>query len=93
MDRYWSAVYEIFDLPVLAGKRDALYAYVDEDRQEIDWPTITDIIRPWSHGERVLVRIAHVLYNEGERVGIDEISVFSSDVRRSVFNIIDRFYG
>lgn len=93
MDRHWTAVYEIFGLPVLKRKRPFLYSCVNEERQEIDWQGIDAQIGPWSHGEQVLVRIAHGLYNEGDRVGIDELSVLSSDVRRAVLNIIDRFYG
>ena len=93
MDRYWTAVYEIFDLPVLMSKRDFLYSYVDDERQEIDWLRLREMMRPWSHGEQVLVRIANCLYNEGEHVGIDELQVLSPETRRIVLNIIDRCYG
>ncbi len=93
MDRHWAAVYEIFDLRVLVSKRPFLYSCMNEERQEIDWPALKETARPWSHGEQVLVRIAHALYNGGDRVTIDELAVLSSDVRRAVLNIIDRFYG
>lgn len=93
MDRYWQAVYDILDLPVLAPKRDFLYSYVDDERQDIDWMRLQEATRSWSHGEQVLIRIAHCLYNEGDQVGIDELQVLPSDTRRAILNIIDRCYG
>ena len=93
MDRYWMAVYDIFDLPALAAKRDFLYSFVDDERQVIEWAPLRDAIRPWSHGEQVLVRIAHCLYNDDERVGIDELEALAPDTRRIILNIIDRRYA
>lgn len=88
MDRYWTAVYAIFDLPVLASKRSVLLSYVDEARHEIDWPGITATMGAWSHGEQVLIRIAHALFNEGDDVAIGELRVLSPDVGRAVLEII-----
>lgn len=93
MDRYWTAVYNIFDLLPLDAKRDFLYSFVDGARQEIDWDHLREAIRPWSHGEQVLVRLAHCLYNEGDHVGIDDLQVLSPETRRAVLTIIDRCYG
>ena len=66
---------------------------MDEERQEIEWKHLDDAIRPWSHGEQVLVRIAHCLYNDEDHVGIDELQALSPDTRRSVLRIIDRRYS
>lgn len=92
MDRYWRAVYEIFDLPVLASKRPFLYAQVNEARQEIDWPALKEAVRPWSHEEQVLVRIAHALYNDGDMVPVNELSVLSPESGRAILGILQRRY-
>lgn len=92
MDREWTAAYAVFDLPVLARKRDVLYSYIDEARREINWPGIQEVMCPWSHGEQVLVRIAHALYNAGDDVPIDELRVLSPDVGRAVLKIIAHRY-
>lgn len=92
MDRYWMAVYAIFDLPVLASKRSVLVSYVDESRHEIDWSGITATMGAWSHGEQVLIRIAHALFNDGDDVAIHEFGVLSPDSGRAVLEIIARRY-
>ena len=83
----------MFDLPALDAKRDVLYAYVDAERQMMDWEHLQEMIQPWSHGERGLVRLAHSLYNEEERVWIDELQVLSPKTRHAVLTIIERFYA
>lgn len=92
MDRYWMAVSAIFDLPVLASKRSVLLSYVDESRHEIDWSRISETMGAWSHGEQVLVRVAHALFNDGDDVAIHELRVLSPDVGRAVLQIIARRY-
>lgn len=92
MDLYWMAVSAIFDLPVLASKRSVLLSYVDELRHEIDWSRISETMGAWSHGEQVLVRVAHALFNDGDDVAIHELRVLSPDVGRAVLQIIARCY-
>lgn len=92
MDREWSAIDAIFNLPVFGGKRDVLYGYVDEARQTIDWLGLHAAIGSWSHGEQVLVRIAHALYNAEDTIPLTELSVLSPDLGQAVLTIIRQRY-
>lgn len=61
--------------------------------QVIEWAHLRNAIRPWRHGEQGLVRIAHCLCNDDERVGIDGLQALAPDIRQAILRIIDRRYS
>lgn len=89
MDRSWLAAIAMFQLPVLAGKQDVVFSYVDQARQAIDWPGLDAAMTGWSHGEHVLVRVAHALFDGGD-IAIHELGVLSPEVTQAVLQIIAR---
>lgn len=63
----WSAVLDTLALPLLRDhERDALVDYIDLDERRIDWDGIHRTAQSFNSEARILLHIAHALYNGGD---------------------------
>ncbi len=92
MDKEWDTLQAIFALPALANQRQAIMAYVDPFRRSVNWPDLDAAAASWSHGERVLVRLAQTLWSATDLLALDELRVLDPDTAQQVLTIIQRCY-
>ena len=92
MDKEWDTLQALFALPALAPKRPAIMAYVDPFRRSVNWPDLDAAAASWSHGERVLVRLAQTLWSATDLLALDELRVLDPDTAQQVLAIIQRCY-
>ena len=91
-DPEWQAFWDIMNLPIWQSKRDTILQYVDENREEIDWSALEQVMGPWSHGEQVLIRIARTLFNGTDDIPIHELRVLDDRLGPAVLTIIQKRY-
>ena len=92
MDKEWDTLQAIFALPALANQRPAIMAYVDPFRRSVNWPDLDAAATSWSHGERVLVRLAQTLWSATDLLALDELRVLDPDTAQQVLAIIRHCY-
>lgn len=92
MSKEWEAFWAMVQLPVMHRKRSTIQLYVNTERESVDWPALSEEMAAWSHGEQVLMRLAHALFNEEEDLPIHELKVLDPENGRAVLEIIRRRY-
>lgn len=92
MDREWNAFWNVVHLPVLAAKQSTIEQYVDRRHATINWPGLTAAMAAWSHGEQILLRAAHALYNGGDELPVSELERLDPDNGRALMAIIQQRY-
>lgn len=92
MDSEWETLQAVFALPPLAPKRSTLQSYVDPVRRSVDWAGLDAVAAAWSHGERVLIRLAQTLWSRTDLLALDELRILDPDTAQQVLTIIRRAY-
>ncbi len=88
----WSAVLDTLALPLFRDQqRDALINYIDLDNRVIDWDGIHACANAYSNEARILLRIAHALYNGGD-CQLSELEDLSSAGRSAAILLIAQRY-
>lgn len=88
----WSAVLDTLALPLFRdSERDALVEFVDLDRRAIDWESIHRTAEHFSQEARVLLHVAHALYNGGD-CQLSELESLSSAGRSAAILLIAQRY-
>lgn len=88
----WSAVLDTLALPLFRdSERDKLIRYVDLDERHIDWDAIHQKARDFSQEARILLRIAHALYNGGD-CQLSELEELSSAGRSAAILLVAQRY-
>lgn len=64
----WAAALHLLSSPLLRNK--GCLRAVDFDRRIIDFPGLALRAWPWSHGERIMLCAAWMLFNGGERTAL-----------------------
>ncbi|MBX5466188.1 MAG: hypothetical protein K6U14_01665 [Firmicutes bacterium] len=91
-DPAWNAVMETIALPLFSDpERDALLQWIDLERRQIDWDAIHRTAEQFSEEQRILLRIAHALFNEGP-CQLWELGRMSSRGRSAAMMIIGLRY-
>lgn len=88
----WSAVLDTLALPLFRDhERNALIHYINLDRRTIDWDAIHTHAEEFSQEARILLRIAHALYNGGD-CQLSELEYLSSAGRSAAILLIAQRY-
>ncbi|MCY0878770.1 MAG: hypothetical protein OWU84_07515 [Firmicutes bacterium] len=88
----WSAVLDTLALPLFRDhERDALIPYIDLEHRVIDWDAIHRCAQGFSKESRILLRIAHALYNGGD-CQLSELGELSSAGRSAAILLIAQRY-
>jgi len=88
----WSAVLDMLALPLFRDQeRDVLIDYINLDDRTINWDAIHDEARHYPHEARILLRIAHALYNGGD-CQLSELEELSSAGRSAAILLIAQRY-
>ncbi len=74
-DREYLAALWLLSTPALATKKVLRHVHLGGDTfgSGIDFPTLIEESGPWSHGQQILIRVAHVLFNGGDAPGDTEL--------------------
>lgn len=79
-------------LPLIKDhERDALIEFVDLDHRHIDWESIHNRAQSFPKEVRILLRIAHALYNGGD-CQLSELESLSSAGRSAAILLIAQRY-
>lgn len=88
----WSAVLDTMALPMFRDReRDALVEYIDLNERDIDWNGIHAAAQQFPKEQRILLRIAHALYNRGD-CQLSELEELSSAGRSAAILLIAQRY-
>lgn len=88
----WSAVLDTVALPLFRDQeRDAVMDYIDLNERSIDWEAIHTTAKSFSSEARILLRIAHALYNGGD-CQLSELEDLSSAGRSAAILLIAQRY-
>ncbi|MCL6564207.1 MAG: hypothetical protein K6U87_14495 [Firmicutes bacterium] len=91
-DPSWNAVMETVALPLFTDEeRQALLRWIDLDRRTIDWEAIHREGARLTEEQRILLRIAHALFNGGP-CQLSELGKMSSRGRSAAMMIIGQRY-
>ncbi len=88
----WSAVLDTVALPLFRDhERDQVMEFIDLDSRTIDWERIHAQAQNFSQEARILLRIAHALYNGGD-CQLSELERLSSAGRSAAILLIAQRY-
>lgn len=88
----WNAVMEAVALPLFRDQeRSLIMQWIDLDARTIDWDAIHETARAFRPEPRILLRVAHALFNGGD-CQLSEISELSSAGRSAVILLIGQRY-
>lgn len=91
-DPSWSAVMETLALPLFSDReRHLLMTFIDIDGRQVDWEGIHRTARDFSHEQRILLRIAHALFNGGD-CQLSELGEMSNRGRAAAILVIGQRY-
>lgn len=69
----WASALYVLTAPGLQNKARQVWRQVDFERRRIGFPDLRDEAGPWSHGERILLCAAWLLFNGGDRRAFTEL--------------------
>jgi len=88
----WSAVMDTLALPLIRDEeREQLMRYIDLSQRHIDWEKIHETAQNFAPEVRILLRIAHALYNGGD-CQLAELQQLSSAGRSAAILLIAQRY-
>ncbi len=88
----WAAVFDTLALPQFRDQeREQLMEHVDLEQRQIDWEGIHQVGKSFSKEPRVLLRVAHALYNGGD-CQLSELKGLSSAGRSAAILLIAQRY-
>ena len=77
----WDSVVYLLGTPILRAKK-ALW-FVDVENYSIDWDGLEEASAAWSHGERLMVALAHDLWNSCGGLSMREFAATLDDANFS----------
>jgi hypothetical protein len=77
----WDSVIYLLGAPILRAKK--AFRFVNAERLSIDWDGLVEASAPWSHGERLMVALAHDLWNSAGGLSMKEFAATLDDANFS----------